>query len=155
MKQVRGLLSVFMILLFLSGLTAIPIQNELSFLLKRFNDPSIIRFWLEKVFTAYTEVQSNHLFLLYGYDWLAFAHFILVILFIGPYIDPKKNIWVIEFGMIACCLVIPFALIAGHYRTIPFFWQLIDSSFGIFGFILLRICHMKILHIINYKKQKP
>ena len=153
MKQVRRWLSVFMILLFLSGLTAIPIQEELSFLLKRFNDPSIIHFWLEKVLIAYAEVQSNHLFLLYGYDWLAFAHFILVILFIGPCINPQKNIRVIEFVMIACCLVIPFALIAGHFRTIPFYWQLIDCSFGIFGFILLWICHIKILHIINYKKQ--
>jgi hypothetical protein len=34
-------------------------------------------------------------------------------------------------------LVIPMALIFGPIRQIPFFWQLIDCSFGVFGFIPL------------------
>ena len=62
---------------------------------------------------AYRLVNAQYPFLLYGYDWLAFAHFVLAILFIGPYRDPVKNIWIIEFGLIACILVIPFALVAG------------------------------------------
>jgi hypothetical protein len=35
---------------------------------------------------------------------------VIAIAFIGPWRDTVKNIWVIEFGMIACVLVVPFAL---------------------------------------------
>jgi hypothetical protein len=57
--------------------------------------------------------------------------------------DPVKNIWVLEFGMIACVMVLPFAFIAGGLRGLPIWWRLIDCSFGVFGFIPLWICHRK------------
>lgn len=142
-RLIRLLLLLFIIILFLSGLTAIPIDMELSFLLKFFNEEGMMHHWLQKVLTAYREVHQNHPFLLYGYDWLAFAHFVLAILFIGPYRDPVKNIWVIEFGLIACVLIIPLALIAGPLRGIPLGWRLIDCSFGVFGFIPLWICYVQ------------
>ena len=93
------------------------------------------------------------LFFFYGYDWLAFAHFMLAILFIGPLKDPVKNKWVIEFGIIACLLIIPFALIAGQLRGIPIWWRLVDCSFGVVGIIPLMICLKKIkqLEIISSK----
>jgi hypothetical protein len=140
---IRRLLLFFIVTLFLSGLTAIPISVELSFILKWFSSETIIYHWLYKVLSAYNQVNSDHPFLLYGYDWLAFAHFILAILFIGPYKDPIKNIWVIEFGMIACLLIFPLAFIAGYFRGIPIGWRLIDCSFGVFGFIPLWIVYNK------------
>jgi hypothetical protein len=73
----------------------------------------------------------------YGTDWLAFGHLMIAIAFIGPLRDPVRNIWVVEFGMIACVLVIPAALICGFVRGIPFFWRLIDCSFGVFGIVPL------------------
>ena len=136
-----------MIVLFLSGLTAIPLETELEFLSRFFQRGSAIGDWLDKVYLALHDTNTRYPFLAYGYDWLAFAHFVLAILFIGPYKDPVKNKWVIEFGMIACVLIIPLALIAGHYRGIPFWWQLIDISFGVFGIIPLWICHRKINQI--------
>jgi hypothetical protein len=33
---------------------------------------------------------------------IAFAHLAIAIAFIGPYIDPVRNKWVITFGLIAC-----------------------------------------------------
>jgi hypothetical protein len=138
-QLIRRLLIVFITCLFLSGLTAIPIEWELHILLRVFRSPTLLHAWLLKVVTAYHEADQTHPFLLYGYDWLAFAHFVLAILFIGPYRDPFKNIWVIEFGLIACVLVIPLALIAGTFRGIPIGWRLIDSSFGVVGFIVLWI----------------
>ncbi len=42
--------------------------------------------------------------------------------------------------MISCVLVIPYALICGGVRSIPFYWRLIDCSFGVFGFIPLWFC---------------
>ncbi|MGZ5191236.1 MAG: hypothetical protein ACXWCZ_09470, partial [Flavisolibacter sp.] len=130
-RLVKMLLLFFMIILFLSGLTAIPVDFELTLLLKFFSSDTHVFYWLQKVLNAYREVNENHPFLLYGYDWLAFAHFVLAIIFIGPYRDPVKNIWVIEFGLIACVLVIPLALIAGALRDIPLGWRLIDCSFGV------------------------
>src|SRR2546423_7957475 len=130
LQLIRRLLILFIVMLFLSGLTAIPISVELSFLLKWFSSETIIFQWLNKVLTAYNQVKTDHSFLLYGYDWLAFAHFILAILFIGPYKDAVRNIWVIEFGMIACLLIFPLAFIAGYFRGVPIGWQLIDCCFG-------------------------
>ena len=43
--------------------------------------------------------------------------------------------------MIACILVIPLALIAGPIRGIPFGWQLLDASFGVFGIVPLLIVY--------------
>jgi hypothetical protein len=106
---IRKLLLIFIIALFLSGLTAIPVEAELSFLLKISNRPTQMHNWLEKVLSAYKNVNNDTPFLLYAYDWLAFAHFILAFLFIGPYRDPVKNIWVLEFGLIACILIFPLA----------------------------------------------
>jgi hypothetical protein len=143
LKLIRGLLLFFMISLFLSGVTAIPIESELSFLVKFFPVNSVIHQWLTTVLAAYREVKANHSFLLYGYDWLAFAHFLLAVLFIGPLCDPVRNIWVIEFGMIACLLIIPLALIAGPLRGIPMGWRLIDCSFGVFGILPLSVCYSK------------
>ncbi len=141
--KIKRLLAFFIIVLFLSGATAIPIDAELSALLKIFSAESLLHQWLEKVLFAYQRVNIQYPFLLYGYDWLAFAHFILAILFIGPYKDPVKNIWVIEFGLIACVLIFPLAFIAGYYRGIPVGWRLIDCSFGLFGFVPLWICYRK------------
>jgi hypothetical protein len=70
---------------------------------------------------------------------------VIAVAFIGPLKDPVKNIWVMQFGMIACVMVFPLAFIAGPIRGIPFYWQLIDCSFGVFGFLLLYVCYRKIL----------
>jgi hypothetical protein len=140
-KQItRKWLIVFIVSLFLSGLTAIPVEQELNFLIKNFPFDGSIKGWLEEVLIGLQQTGKDYPFLFYGYDWLAFAHFVLAILFIGPLKDPVKNKWVIEFGIIACILIIPFALIAGHFRGMPFWWRLIDCSFGIIGLFPLSIC---------------
>jgi hypothetical protein len=149
MRTIKRLLLLFIIALFISGVTAIPIDAQLSSLLNYTTNGTSLHTWLEKVLLAYREVNEKHPFLLYGYDWLAFAHFILAILFIGPYKDPVKNIWVIEFGLMACVLILPFAFIAGLFRGIPIGWRLIDCSFGVFGFALLWIIYTKTKSLIT------
>ena len=138
LKSVRTLIIIFIIAFFVSGLTAIPVDTELAFLEQLFSRTPWISSWLNKVHSSYNEVSAQYPFLFYGYDWLAFAHFVLAILFIGPYRDPIKNIWVVQFGLIACILVIPFAFVAGYFRDIPIGWRLIDCSFGVVGFIFLK-----------------
>lgn len=148
-QLIRRLLVAFIIILFLSGLTTIPVIGELSFLLKIFSSPTQFHSWLERVLSAYKNVNNDAPFLLYGYDWLAFAHFVLALLFIGPLRDPVKNIWIIQFGLICCVLIFPYAFIAGSFRGIPIGWRLIDCSFGLFGFLPLWICYNKTRTLIT------
>jgi hypothetical protein len=137
-KIVKVYVLLFMVGLVLSGITAFPIETQLSIAVK-YQDalPSFIQSWLVHVYAAVKATNDSYPFISYGTDWLAFAHLVIAVVFIGPYKDPVKNIWVIQFGMIACLMVFPLALIAGPIREIPFYWQLIDCSFGIFGFLLL------------------
>ena len=90
-------------------------------------------------FPIVTEANERYPFLFYGTDWLAFGHLVIAIVFLGPLRDPVRNIWVIEWGMIACVLVIPTAMLCGPIRGIPFWWRLIDCSFGIFGILPLAL----------------
>ena len=153
LEPIKRLIAFFIIILFCSGLTAIPVDQELSVLLNFLPSDTLIYHWLKKVLLAYREVSVQYPFLLYGYDWLAFAHFILAILFVGPYKNPVRNIWVIEFGLITCILILPLAFIAGYFRNIPIGWRLIDCSFGVFGFFPLWICYTK-TKALTYKTSK-
>lgn len=153
-KTIRAWIKFFIVALFLSGLTAIPVEQELEFLCRFFPEGTMIGNWLDKVYRGFTETNSNYPFLAYGYDWLAFAHFALAILFFGPLKDPVKNRWVIEFGIIACLFIIPYALIAGHFRGIPFWWRLIDCSFGIIGIIPLFTC-IRLIHNLETEEEEP
>ena len=151
-KNIRVWIIFFMIALFLSGLTAMPLETELSFVLRFISTDSGIGKFIQTVYDALRQTNLHYPVLSYGYDWLAFAHYVLALLFIGPLKDPVRNKWVIEFGMIACALIIPFAFIAGHYRQIPIAWRLIDCSFGLFGMIPLTIVYVKIIYLeTNFK----
>jgi hypothetical protein len=96
--------------------------------------------WIITVRNGLHDSYAKYPWLAYGTDWLAFAHIIIAIFFIGPFIDPVRNIWILKTGIIACVLVIPLALICGPIRQIPFGWRLIDCSFGVFGILPLLIC---------------
>lgn len=152
-RQIKRWLLFFMIMLFISGVTAMPAEWELSIAIRFFDESSFIGGWLNDIYIAVKDTNEKYPYLFYGYDWLAFAHLVLAIVFIGPYKDPVKNKWVIEFGAIACLLVIPFACIAGYFLGIPFWWRLIDCSFGILGLIPLGICYNKINEIEKLSHQ--
>ena len=149
LKTLRIWIASFMVLLALSGLTAIPAETELHFLCQVFPLGTSIGDWLDSVYLAVAETGRKYPFLLYGNDWLAFAHVVLAILFIGPYRDPVRNRWVIEFGVIACLLVLPWAFIFGAMRGIPLWWRLVDCSFGVFGLVPLLIVLRKITVLEN------
>ncbi|PKO22422.1 MAG: hypothetical protein CVU38_09550 [Chloroflexi bacterium HGW-Chloroflexi-1] len=147
-RRVRWLLGLFMVGLIISGLTAIPLQWGAHLLQTLAGAgtwvgerwPAVSQ-WVEYVAAGIRAVSAGYPFMFYGTDWLAFAHIVIGIAFIGPLRDPVKNIWVVELGIIASILVIPTALIAGPLRGIPFFWRLIDCSFGGGGLALLLPAH--------------
>ena len=153
-RRIKTLLIFFICALAASGLTAIPLQWELKIIMPLFGDGSIfgtlfpaLADWLERINEGVQNGYGQYPFLAYGTDWLAFGHVAIAITFIGVLRDPVKNIWVVEFGMIACLLIIPWTLVFGAIRAIPFFWQVIDMSFGVFGIIPLWLIRRDILRI--------
>jgi hypothetical protein len=152
-RIIRRWLLFFMATLVICGITAIPGEQELSMATKFFDENSLVGSWLNEVFYAVKHTNEKYPYLFYGYDWLAFAHIIMAIAFIGPYKDPVKNKWVLEFGATACLLIVPFALLAGHWRNIPLWWRLMDCSFGLAGLIPLGICYNKINEIERLSRQ--
>lgn len=144
-KTIKTWILIFIIALILSGVTAFALETELAWLSSLMGDnQSALTTWINKVYLALHDTNLKYPYLAYGYDWLAFAHLVIAVAFIGPLKDPVRNKWVIQFGMIACIMIFPLALIAGPIRGIPFYWQLIDCSFGVIGLIPLWICYRKI-----------
>lgn len=141
LRNIRLLIIFFIIALVLSGITAFPVETELAWLLKHpALIPASMEGWLQKCYMALKETNSKYPMLAYGFDWLAFAHIVIAMAFIGPLKDPVKNSWVINWAILACMAVIPLAFIAGPIRQIPLFHILIDCSFGVAGLIPLLIC---------------
>jgi hypothetical protein len=150
-RRIRALTWLFIIGLFVSGLTAIPLQSEVDALVnltgaaQRLQDPAPAdppawALWLTRVQATLHDTDQRSPLLFYGTDWLAFGHFAIAIAFVGALHDPLRNRWLFSFGMIACALVVPYALVFGAVRGVPFWWRLIDCSFGVFGIIPLWCC---------------
>lgn len=149
--KIRWTVVLFILLLVLSGITAFPLQTELNFLIELLeadSSSSGIDAWIYNVTLAINDVNTHYPFLSYGTDWLAFAHIIIALFFIGVYKDPIRNNWITTVGIIACLLVFPLAFIAGAIRNIPLFWQLIDCSFGAIGLIPLLYIHQQTKNLI-------
>ncbi|WBU39207.1 hypothetical protein [Homoserinibacter sp. YIM 151385] len=142
---IRAWLVFFVLALVASGITAFPLEWELRLLADLLHAtpapdlvPGLVE-WVERVRDAIIATNADYPYLAYGTDWLAFAHLVIAVFFVGALIDPVRNVWVIVSGMIACAGVIPLALIAGAVRGIPLGWQLVDMSFGVFGVVPLLI----------------
>lgn len=147
-RRIKWLTWFFIFGLVLSGATAIPLNWELELLVNWFGltgqtsatATGELGRWLLTAHEALQDVNARHPLLFYGTDWLAFGHFVIALAFVGALRDPVRNRWLFDWGLIACVAVIPFALVFGAVRGIPFWWRLIDCSFGVFGFVPLWFC---------------
>lgn len=143
-RRIRLLTGCFVAGLVVSGLSAIPLETEVGWLARITNSTALSgtgwSVWLAKVQGALRHTGTQFPFLFYGTDWLAFGHFVIALAFIGALRDPLRNAWLFTFGMLACVLVIPYALLFGAARGIPLWWRLIDCSFGVFGLLPLWLC---------------
>lgn len=149
LARIRAWLILFAVCLVLSGVTAFPLVTELRWLDSSLTGwaapvadalPGLAE-WIHRVAGGVEAAGEEAPYLLYGTDWLAFAHLVIAVAFLGPYRDPVRNVWVVEFGMIACVGIIPLALICGPIRDIPFWWSVIDMSFGVVG--ILPLLHVR------------
>lgn len=137
-----------MVGVFISGVTAFPLPQEVSYVAKLIgadeaSDPSALQTWIITVRDGLNVTQTQYKFIFYGTDWLAYGHLVIAALFIGPFKDPVKNEFILDWGIFTCLAVIPLALICGHIRGIPFWWQLIDCSFAI-GALPLWLCKKRV-----------
>ena len=144
----RFALSIFIAGLVLSGISALPLQWELS-ILDRWTGsgqtaptfvPQRIGDFISFVHSGIEKTYAEFPFFGYGTDWLGFAHFVIALFFILPFVNPLKYRAVLYVGMVACAGIIVLAIVAGPVREIPVFWTVIDCSFGIFGAIPLIYC---------------
>jgi hypothetical protein len=136
-------LGAFIAALILSGVTAFPLQYELECITDFFElgaDDGPIARWFVVVRDGLRDSYAHYPWLAYGTDWLAFAHIVIAVFFLGPLVNPVRNIWTLWAGLLACGLLLPLALICGPIRHIPFGWQMIDCSFGIFGSLPISYC---------------
>ncbi len=141
LRRIRWTTALFILGLVLSGVTAIPLIPELDWLLSLSGKDGPLLSWVAEVRDALVLTDAAYPYLAYGTDWLAFGHFVIALAFVGAWRDPVRNIWLFEFGMIACVLVLPYALAFGELRDIPLAWRGIDSLFGILGILPLWYSH--------------
>ena len=133
-KRAKVMLWIVAFGLFVSGVTVWPAIPELKFAIQLFWGDAeatgeVHRFTV-RILESLEVIEREHPHILYGYDWLAFAHICLAILFAGAARDPVRNIWIIQCGLIMCALIPVLAAICIPMRGIPFFWFFIDSAFA-------------------------
>ncbi len=157
-QRIRWLLIFFIIALALSGLTAFPLVWEARLLSQLAAAAQLARWWpamadwIVRIALGLQDTNARYPFILYGTDWLAFEHLVIALAFWGPLRDPVKNIWVIEFGMLACALILPLALICGPLRGIPPFWIALDCSFGVVGLLPLWLARRAVLELARLER---
>lgn len=151
LKQIRLAILIVIVGLVLSGVTAFPLLHEVNLLADLLaggsRDPSAhdgLIHWILFVREGLEVTYQRYPFIAYGTDWLAFAHLMIALFFILPWRDPVRYEGVLKVGIACSLLILPLAFICGPLRGIPFWWRVIDSSFGIFclpplGFALRKI----------------
>ncbi|HEV7403477.1 MAG TPA: hypothetical protein VGO11_11140 [Chthoniobacteraceae bacterium] len=144
LRTIRIWLALFIVGLVLSGITAFPLVHELDLLAALVPAEAAraeggLAWWILHVRDGLHAMAASFPFLAYGTDWLAFGHIVIAMFFVAPLMDPVRNIAVLYTGLAACAGVLPLALICGPIRGIPFYWRLIDCSFGLLGLVPLLI----------------
>jgi hypothetical protein len=146
-RRFRAVLTLFLLGLIISGVTAFPLRWELNLLASWMGvdaaDPASLgglKYWIAYVRSGLEQSYAGYPFLAYGTDWLAFAHLVIAVFFIGPLREPTRHDWILMSGIIACIGVVPLALICGPLRGIPMYWRWIDCSFGVLGIMPLIYC---------------
>jgi hypothetical protein len=146
--QFRALMLFFISGLVVSGVTAFPLLRELNLLCDMLGVGSAtspeghtgLAFWILTVREGLGHTYAAYPWMAYGTDWLAFGHLVIATFFVGPLIHPVSGRSTIYTGIFACVAVIPLAIICGEVRGIPFYWRLVDCSFGVIGAVPLLYC---------------
>ena len=145
LRWIRLMLLIVIAGLVVSGVTAFPLEWEVGIASSLLHSSPAVELlpgfveWIDRVHEALVTTGAEYPFLAYGTHWLAFAHLAIAVAFLGPLVNPVRNIRIIRCGMIMCAGIVPLALLAGSVRGIPWGWMLIDISFGVVAIIPLLI----------------
>ncbi len=90
-RRVRWLLGGFIVVLTLSGLTAVPLPQEIAGLDAVMGEgtaignhwPAMAR-WVSYLHGGIVHVDHEHPYMLYGTDWLAMGHIVIALMLAGP-----------------------------------------------------------------------
>jgi len=109
LKSAKYMIGIVAFDLLVSSVTIRPMVNELKLMVRIIGGDSAatghLHGFLLRIIEGIEEVNAAYPFLFYGYDGLAFAHIVLAILFMGAMRDPVRNVWVVQFGLVACALI--------------------------------------------------
>ena len=96
LRKIRIWITLFIIGLVISGVTAFPLLWELNLLAKWMTaiDPDQstgLTQWILRVREGLERTYQRDRFIAYGTDWLAFGHIIIALFFIAPWVDRSKT----------------------------------------------------------------
>lgn len=138
LRQIRIAIMIVMTGLIISGVTAFPLLHELNFISRLLAGDSMdpaghsgFTGWILLVREGLENTYQRYPFIAYGTDWLAFAHLMIAAFFVLPWCDPVRYEGVLRVGIFCSLMILPLTFICGPIRGIPFWWSVIDSSFGI------------------------
>ena len=153
LRKIRWALNLVIFGLVVSGITAFPLLIELNAIAGWLSDNGDLNpahytgmtHWILYVREGLEVSYESYPFIAYGTDWLAFAHLMIALYFILPWLDPVRYVGVIHIGIISSILIIPLALICGEIREIPLGWRLVDCAFGVLclpplWYVLRKVC---------------
>lgn len=140
-RRFRVLMTVVIVGLVLSGVTAFALLTEVELLARVLRVPEEgaaavpahgPHGWIAAVRDGLREMHAAYPWSAYGTDWLAFGHLVIAVFFIGPLIRPQRDHrWILMSGIVACVGVLPLAICAGEVRGIPWGWRAIDCAFSL------------------------
>ncbi len=146
LTRIRLCLALLIFGLLVTGLASFPLVRETEALLgllarsAHFGAGTPLFEWILRVHLALAASAITAPFLAFRSDALALAYLLSAILFLGPYRDPVRNRWVINFGLIGLLGVLLLAFIAGPIRGVPLFWRFIDAAFDLLCAFPLLLC---------------
>jgi hypothetical protein len=123
----------------LSGLMAIPIDQQAALFIQHYGHSSSVAGVICHLLDVYSTVKVRHTDLSfgYGYDWLAVSHVFLGLLFMGIDMRFVRHMKIFEVGFFAYMVIIVVAIIQGIIKGMPVWWQVVNYAFGLAGFLLL------------------
>ncbi len=156
-RRAKWMLGLVAFGLFLSGVTIWPAIPELKAavaLAWGSGEPKgVLHAFVLNAIAGLEDMNARYPFMFYAHDWLAFAHLVLAILFLGAIRDPVRNKWIVQCGLIMCALVPVLAAICIPLRGLPLRWFWIDTSFGVGAAVPLWIALGDIRRIENAAKK--
>ena len=95
-SRAKFMLAIVAFGLFVAGVTIWPATWELKTAVRIVwgeSEPTgAVHGFVLQAIEGLESVESDYPFLLYSHDWLAFAHIVLAILFVGATRDPVRNV---------------------------------------------------------------